>query len=351
MKCFVIMPFSFDNSDSIYENWIKATVEEMEFKNERISCHRADKSSRPGEVIAHLMENLISSEIVIADLTGKNPNVFYELGVRHALATNTILISQDLQDIPFDLRGQRIIIYKFTPDGMLKLKKEIKEYVTSIVEQPESIDNPVRQYIYNEEIRKFFDNKTLANINLVETLISEISLLKKSFSEQLVQVAKVVEALAVDKIDVSNNSPSIPDLSELKFYEGAWLSTDSDSYLYAKIHDDRLLIPYCYGGNEKLTSHYFDLMQRGNYLVGRFKWFNGRHYGFMYMEKIDSNNLRGGWLSTADMSFIDQNNYFELSEFRDGMYHMWWKRIEGVSFQEYPNWAKQYFNEKKYVYV
>jgi len=118
MQCFVIMPFGnpkvdptrAQKLDAIYSQWIKPTVESISLTglaNDTIACHRADKEERPGEIISHIIENLTTSDIVIADLSGRNPNVFYELGVRQAVRSNTILILEDLDDIPFDLRGLR----------------------------------------------------------------------------------------------------------------------------------------------------------------------------------------------------------------------------------------------------
>jgi len=114
MKCFVIMPFGNPKVDaeqarkldSIYSRWIKPTVESIsipEKPGQKIICHRADKTYRPGEIITHVIENLISAEIVIAELSGRNANVFYELGVRHAVGSNCILISDNLEDIPFPI--------------------------------------------------------------------------------------------------------------------------------------------------------------------------------------------------------------------------------------------------------
>ena len=121
MKCFVIMPFGNAalNSDRrrqldlLYEGLIKPAVESVRIPgraDDRIVCHRGDAEPRPGEIIAHIVENLVEADIAIADLTGRNPNVFYELGVRHAVNDNTILLADSEEDIPFDLRGQRLII-------------------------------------------------------------------------------------------------------------------------------------------------------------------------------------------------------------------------------------------------
>ena len=163
MKCFVIMPFGNPATDRdhakkldlIYSHWIKTAVESFVLPDStRIECHRADKSARPTEIITHVLENLVASDIVIADLSGRNPNVFYELGVRHAVNNNTILIADSVDDIPFDLRGLRTIAYKYEPEDMLKLQDSLKQAIKEILEQPKKIDNPVRKFLYDQEVEK-----------------------------------------------------------------------------------------------------------------------------------------------------------------------------------------------------
>ena len=152
MKCFVIMPFGDPSVDPantrklnhIYEEWIKPAVESIRVprkKVARIDCHRADKAVRSGDIIRHVIEQLVTSDIVIADLTGKNPNVFYELGVRHAVSNNTILIAEDIEDIPFDLRSLRAIPYQFDPEHMLEFKRTLTKAVKQVLSEQDQIDN------------------------------------------------------------------------------------------------------------------------------------------------------------------------------------------------------------------
>jgi hypothetical protein len=174
MKCFVIMPFGnpavdpeyFKKMDHIYEEWIKPTVESILIPSSGvpISCHRADRENRPGNIIDHVIENLVEAFIVIADLSDKNPNVFYELGVRHAVSNNTILIARKIEDIPFDLRSLRTITYDYTPEKMIHLKKNINNYITNIVNNPSHVDNPVRTYLLKREMEKISSIKIAARI-------------------------------------------------------------------------------------------------------------------------------------------------------------------------------------------
>jgi hypothetical protein len=66
---------------------------------------------------------LNQADVVLADLTDMNPNVFYELGVRHTLKNRTILVSQSWDDVPSDLRQYGVIIYNTTPKGVTEYKQ------------------------------------------------------------------------------------------------------------------------------------------------------------------------------------------------------------------------------------
>jgi hypothetical protein len=70
-------------------------------------------------------------------LTGKNPNVFYELGLAHALAKPAILITESISDVPFDLRSLRVIVYeKNQPDWGVSLQESITKSINEIVQSP-----------------------------------------------------------------------------------------------------------------------------------------------------------------------------------------------------------------------
>ena len=80
--------------------------------------HRADDLYRPSTIVTDIWSYTRRAKLLLADLTGKNPNVFYELGLAHALAKPVILVAEEMDDIPFDLRALRIIVYdKTTRDG------------------------------------------------------------------------------------------------------------------------------------------------------------------------------------------------------------------------------------------
>jgi hypothetical protein len=69
---------------------------------------------------------------LIADCTGRNPNVFYEIGIAHAIGKQTILISQTIDDVPFDLRHLRIVVYEYTPRGMMVFEEALGKSIDSL---------------------------------------------------------------------------------------------------------------------------------------------------------------------------------------------------------------------------
>ncbi len=112
--CFVLMPFGEEGTpereqlDDIYENIIRRAVEESGLG---LKCVRADEITRSGSIIDDIILYAAKSRIVIADLSGRNANVFYELGIRHSFSGKTILLAQSKNDLPFDIMPMRTIIY------------------------------------------------------------------------------------------------------------------------------------------------------------------------------------------------------------------------------------------------
>jgi hypothetical protein len=137
-KCFVLMPFA-DNFRHVYESIYNA----CRLPEVLLPCSRADDFFGGGSIMESILEGIISSEYIIADLTSKNPNVFYELGIAHSSkdASKVIIISQSLDDIPFDLRHMRCILYENDSNGLRKLTNDL-----------EKVLRPSAQGVYRFEI-------------------------------------------------------------------------------------------------------------------------------------------------------------------------------------------------------
>jgi hypothetical protein len=120
-SCFVIMPFA-PAFDRIWESIREA----LRSKELNLIARRADDIVAPN-ILATILKGIAQAEFILADLTGANPNVFYELGIAHCYkkSEKVILLTQDMSFVPFDLRQLRCITYVDTPDGHDRLRQEL----------------------------------------------------------------------------------------------------------------------------------------------------------------------------------------------------------------------------------
>ena len=83
------------------------------------------------------MQDVVSlidrSRVVICDCTGRNPNVFYEIGIAHTLGREVILITQSQEDIPFDLRHLRYVPYLNNREGRKELQRRVEARLANLV--------------------------------------------------------------------------------------------------------------------------------------------------------------------------------------------------------------------------
>ncbi len=124
---FVLMPF-LKEMDPIYLDHIKPSVE-----SEGVNCQRADEIVGTNIITLDIWEKINRARFIIADLTGKNPNVFYEIGLAHAIGKEVILITQTMDDVPFDLKSIRCVVYSFTPRGMSELEAALIKMIQTIM--------------------------------------------------------------------------------------------------------------------------------------------------------------------------------------------------------------------------
>lgn len=129
MDVFVAMPFA-EEMKPIYTNHIYKSVTSGGF-----SCGRTDDIFSTNAIVQDLWSAIVGSAIVIGDCTGRNPNVFYELGIAHTLGKPVILITQDKDDVPFDIQHFRYIKYQYTAEGMILLERSLCETLAMIRKQ------------------------------------------------------------------------------------------------------------------------------------------------------------------------------------------------------------------------
>src|SRR5262249_20694555 len=115
--------------DDIYRFFFKNAIEAI--KEPKVECIRCDEIAQSGSIHHTMIEHIYRSDVVVVDITTNNPNVFYELGVRHALKRGvTVLIRREGTKIPFNIQGFHVVSYDQTKFASIeKAKKEIAELI------------------------------------------------------------------------------------------------------------------------------------------------------------------------------------------------------------------------------
>jgi nucleoside 2-deoxyribosyltransferase len=151
--CFVLMPFTSD-FDNIYNYGIKESCKQAE-----TYCERVDEQIFQETILERIYNQIDKADVIIADMTGRNPNVFYEVGYAHALNKPTILLTQNSDDIPFDLKHFPHIIYN---NKIAIIREELTKRLLWFKENKETSSK-----IFKTEIEIYVDDNNLSTGTVV----------------------------------------------------------------------------------------------------------------------------------------------------------------------------------------
>lgn len=185
--CFVIAPIGEPESDErkrsdqILSYVIEPAVQRLGYKP-----IRADNISEPGIITTQIIQHIIDDPLVVADLSGRNPNVFYELALRHALRRPYVQLIQRGERIPFDVAAIRTIEVDHRDlDSVAAAKVEIERQVRSMQGSSE-VDSPISMAVDLELLRQSGnpEQRQLADVlAAIGELRSGLSLVEKKLSD------------------------------------------------------------------------------------------------------------------------------------------------------------------------
>lgn len=131
--CFVIMQFGGWN-DIYYDSLFSSAI-----KKAGLTPRRADDIFTPTPIINDIWSLTLNCKVLLADLTGKNPNVLYELGLAHASCKPVVIITESIDDVPFDLQSLRVIVYdKNEPKWGSSLSSSITQSLKDVLDNPDA---------------------------------------------------------------------------------------------------------------------------------------------------------------------------------------------------------------------
>jgi hypothetical protein len=122
---FVLMPFK-AKLEKVYTQHIRKLGDEL-----GISIQRADDNYAPGPFMEKVWSGIFHAQLVLADCTEKNPNVFYEIGMAHTVGKQVALITRSEKDIPSDIKNHDFISYIYDPEGVDTLVDKLRAFFTS----------------------------------------------------------------------------------------------------------------------------------------------------------------------------------------------------------------------------
>jgi len=107
--------------------------------------HRADDDSNPGAITPQIISNILAADLIVADISGGNANVFYELAIAHGYDKPTVHIQSTEQRVPFDIKDMRVIPYDTQDlDTVEEAKKALRESAAFAAADPAKIDTPLK---------------------------------------------------------------------------------------------------------------------------------------------------------------------------------------------------------------
>ena len=173
-NCFIISPIGNKDSearekaDKLLEFIINPVLTSLKEEFD-LNPIRADQIVTQGIITNQIIDHILKDRLVIADLSNRNPNVFYELALRHAFVKPVIPLIEEGQTIPFDVVGVRTIYYDFNKvRSIIDAKTTLEESIRSVLSENAKIESPVTIAAQLPDIKKKSDHAIF--IELIETL-------------------------------------------------------------------------------------------------------------------------------------------------------------------------------------
>lgn len=183
-KCFIITPIGEDGSETfrMAKGVIESVIKPILRKNGFGDIKPAYEILESGMIGNQIVDRIVNDDLVIANLTGNNPNVMYELAIRHAAAKPIIHICEFGTKLPFDIKDNRTIFYKNDMLGTKELMEGLDRFVKTVDYGKEYMDNPIYNGIQTGRILRDLDESGKGSeAQLLQQIIDLLS--KKNLKE------------------------------------------------------------------------------------------------------------------------------------------------------------------------
>jgi hypothetical protein len=194
----------------------------------------------------------------------------WEVGYAMALAKPIVVITQSLEELPFDLKDMQSLEYE-------------RNHLSGTLAKP--LQRMIVDTLSADHTRASQSTNASAQDELISELRNQVNQLKGIVS----QAVSFWSPREPAQLTIKDNT------RELASLEGAWRNKESGSYLYAALVDSDLIVPYCFAGNDKLIGVYSAWRRVGEHWFSRFTWLDGSFAGFSFLKQNSLDVLTGAW--------------------------------------------------------
>ena len=183
-KCFVITPIGNEGSDirkkaeGVISAVIEPVMEELDY--EAFIPH---KMTNPGSITSQVIQHIIEDDLVIANLTGLNANVMYELAVRHAIRKPIVCIAENGTKLPFDVATERSIFYDDCMNGVNIARVALKNMIVKATDKEQEINNPIYRAINEKSIIDVMTKSDNPNVDGFKLILERMNDSEKSINK------------------------------------------------------------------------------------------------------------------------------------------------------------------------
>lgn len=178
--CFIVAPIGSEGSEvrraieGLLDAVLRPVLEELHGYHVEI----AHKISASGSISDQIMNFLLEADLVVVDLTGLNPNVMYELAIRHCIGLPLVVIARDGTSLPFDVVQERTIFYHNDMHGVVDLKDRLDNAVKNVNENGGQTDNPVTRARKAQIVREQLKSGKGGEADIMKFVLDQINELK-----------------------------------------------------------------------------------------------------------------------------------------------------------------------------